>query len=65
MKLLRVEGALLKSMLISASAPSGTNTVLFAGKFGRDAGYASQAVGVISLLSIVTMPLVIALGVSL
>ncbi|MDR1927203.1 MAG: AEC family transporter [Oscillospiraceae bacterium] len=56
------EGALLKALLISASAPSANNTVVMAAQQGRDAGYAAQVVGIISLLSIVTMPLMIALA---
>ncbi|MDR1465351.1 MAG: AEC family transporter [Oscillospiraceae bacterium] len=55
-------GPLLHALLISASAPSANNTVVFAAKYGRDPGYAAQVVGLISVLSIVTMPLVIALG---
>ncbi|MDR2646663.1 MAG: AEC family transporter [Oscillospiraceae bacterium] len=54
--------ALVTAVLISASAPSANNTVVFAAKHGRDAGYAAQAVAVVSFLSVLTMPCVIALG---
>jgi len=57
-----IKGALLESLIISASAPSANNTVIFAAKYGRDSGFASQTVAVISLISIVTMPLLIALS---
>ncbi|MDR3313873.1 MAG: AEC family transporter [Oscillospiraceae bacterium] len=63
--LCNVRGALLNALLISASAPSANNTVVFAAKYGRDPGYAAQVVGVISLLSVLTMPLVIAIGLSI
>ena len=60
-----VRGPLLHALLISASAPSANNTVIFAARHGRDAGYAAQVVGLISMLSIVTMPLMIAVGLSM
>ena len=63
--LLRVEPALLNAMLIPAAAPPANNTVVFAARHGRDAGYAAQVVSLLSLVSIVTMPLMIALGLSL
>jgi len=63
--LLRVEPGLLNALLISAAAPPANNTVVFAARHGRDTGYAAQVVGLLSLLSIVTMPLMIALGLSL
>jgi len=63
--LLRVEPALLNAMLIPAAAPPANNTVVFAARHGRDTGYAAQVVSLLSLVSIVTMPLMIALGLSL
>ena len=60
-----VRGDLLNAMLIPAAAPSANNTVVFAARHGRDTGYAAQVVSLLSLLSIVTMPLVIAIGLSL
>ena len=63
--LLRVEPALLGAMLIPAAAPSANNTVVFAARHGRDTGYAAQVVSLFSLVSVITMPLMIALGLSL
>jgi predicted permease len=60
--LLGVQGPLRQAMLISAAAPSANNTVVFAARHGRDAGYAAQVVGLFSILSIATMPLLIAIG---
>ncbi|MCL2107360.1 MAG: AEC family transporter [Oscillospiraceae bacterium] len=60
-----VRGPLLHAMLIPASSPSANSTVVFAAKYGNDAGYASQVVAVMSLLSILTMPLMIAIGLTL
>ena len=57
-----ITGALLTSCIISASAPTANNTVMFAAKYGRDTGLASKAVAVITFLSILTMPLMIALS---
>ncbi|MDR1733281.1 MAG: AEC family transporter [Oscillospiraceae bacterium] len=58
------KGALLNALLISASAPSANNTVAFAGLYERGGGYAAQAVAVVSFLSIISMPLIIAFGLS-
>ena len=54
-------GTLLYAMMISSSAPSANNTVLFSAKYSKDTGLASQLVSVVSFLSIITMPLIIAL----
>lgn len=60
-KLFGLAGTLLYAMMISSSAPSANNTVLFSAKFSKDTGLASQLVSVVSILSIITMPLIIAL----
>ncbi|MDR0531007.1 MAG: AEC family transporter [Oscillospiraceae bacterium] len=60
--ILRAPAPLRQALLLSAAAPSANNTVVFAARHGRDTGYAAQVVGVFSLLSIVTMPLMIALA---
>jgi len=60
-----VRGPLLNALLISASAPSANNTVIFAARHGHDTGYAAQVVALISMLSVVTMPLMIAVGLSM
>ena len=60
-----VRGDLLTALLISASAPSAQITVIFAAKYGRDSGYAAQVVSLMNFVSIVTMPLMIAIGMTL
>ena len=60
-----VRGDLLNAVMIPAAAPPANNTVVFAARHGRDSGYAAQVVSLLSLLSVVTMPLMIALGLSL
>lgn len=60
-RLFGLGGTLLYAMMISSSAPSANNTVLFSAKYGKDTGLASQLVSVVSFLSIITMPLIIAL----
>ena len=62
--LFKVPGPLVNAMLISAAAPPANNTVVFAARYGRDSGYAAQVVSLLSLVSIVTMPLMIAVGLS-
>jgi len=62
--LLGVRGELLHSLMIPASAPSANNTVVFAANHDRDAGYAAQVVALLSIISIATMPLMIAFAIS-
>ncbi|MCL2495382.1 MAG: AEC family transporter [Oscillospiraceae bacterium] len=57
--------ALLGAIMIPAAAPPANNTVVFAARHGRDTGYAAQVVSLLSLVSIVTMPLMIALGLTM
>lgn len=57
-----MSGALLTACVIQAAAPSANNTVMFAAKYGRDAGTASKAVAFVSFASVITMPLMIALS---
>ena len=64
-RLCGVSGALLTAMAISASAPSANNTVLFSAKFDKDTGTASKTVAVVSFLSVLTMPLIIAAAATL
>lgn len=61
-RLLGISGTLLGSVLVPASAPPATNTAIFAAKYDRDTGLASQVVSVVSLISIITMPVMIALS---
>ncbi len=62
LKLMGVSGVLLTALIISASAPTANNTVMFAVKFGRDSEAASQTIAVVSFLSIITMPVMIAIS---
>ncbi len=58
--LVGINGALLVAITLSASAPPATNTAIFAAKYGRDTGLASQTVASVSFMSILTMPVMIA-----
>lgn len=49
-------------MIIAASAPPANITVVFAAKYNKDTGLASQTVAIVSFISIVTMPLLIGLA---
>ena len=57
-----VRGMILTSLVISASAPSAANTVIFSVLFNRDAKLAVTLVSLSTLLSVLTMPFVIALA---
>ncbi len=61
-KLVGISGALLTACMISASVPSANNTVMFSAKYGKDTGVASKVVSLCSLVSIFTMPVMIALS---
>ena len=65
LKLCGFTGTLLTAMTISASAPSANNTVMFAAKYNRDARLASNLVAAVSFISIITMPIMIAISQSL
>ncbi len=58
----KVPAQLRVAMTLSASAPSANNTVVFAGKYQLDTGVASKTVGLVSFLSVLTMPVMIALA---
>ncbi len=60
--LLGVRGPLLLAAAVACSAPTANNTVMFAAKYDRDTGIASKASGFASVLSIITMPIFIALA---
>lgn len=57
-----ISGKLLTACMISASVPSATNTVMFAAKYGKDTGTASKTVALSSVVSVLTMPVMIALS---
>lgn len=61
-KLIGISGVLLSALIISASAPTANNTVMFATKYGRDNAAASQTIAVVSFISIITMPVMIAIS---
>ncbi len=61
-KLFGVTGALVPAIILSSSAPSANNTVMFAAKYDKDAPCASKVVAIVSFISIITMPVMIALG---
>lgn len=60
--LVGVRGNLLIVASVFVSAPTANNTVMFAAKFDRDTGLASQTSGLVSVLSIITMPTCVALA---
>ncbi len=60
-RLCGISGTLLTAAIITASVPSGNNTFMFASKYDRDASMASKTVALVSFISILTMPAMIAL----
>ena len=61
-KLIGLSGIIITACMISASVPSASNTVMFAAKYGKDTGVASTVVAFCSLLSVLTIPVMIALS---
>ena len=57
-----VRGALLTALTISSSAPTATNTAMYAAKYDNDASLGSELAAQSSLLSIITMPVIVALA---
>lgn len=62
LKLLGFSGTLLTACVLSSAAPTANNTVMFAAKYDRNAGLASKVSAFNSILSILTMPVMIALA---
>ena len=62
LKVCRVSSALLPILMVPACTPSASVTTLFAVEFGGDEETASRMITISTLLSILTMPLVIALA---
>lgn len=58
---LGLSGTLLTAVIITASVPSANNTFMFASVYGRDTATASKTVALVSFLSILTMPVIIAI----
>ncbi len=61
-RLVGITGSLLVALSISAGAPTANNTVMFAAKYDRNTGLASQTVAIVSFISIITLPVMIALA---
>lgn len=61
-RLLNIPPTLATAMTVSASAPSANNTVVLSGKYNLDTGLASKTVALVSFISIITMPVMIALS---
>lgn len=57
-----VRGQLLTAMLISASAPTATNTAMYAAKYDNDTALGSELAAQSSVLSVFTMPVIVALA---
>lgn len=62
LKLSGLTGSLALTLAIAASTPSANNTIMFAAKYDNDTGLASQVVAIISFISILTLPVMIALA---
>jgi predicted permease len=56
-----LRGTLLTAVIITASVPSANNTFMFSSVYGRDTAVASKTVALVSFLSILTMPVIIAI----
>lgn len=57
-----VRGNLLTAMIISAGAPTATNTAMYAAKYDNDTALGSEIAAQSSLMSIATMPVIVALA---
>lgn len=62
LKLAGFGGTLLVACVLSASSPTANNTVMFSAKFGRDTALASKVTSFVSIVSVVTMPVMIAIA---
>ncbi len=62
LKLAGFGGALLTACVLSASAPTASNTVMFAAKYDCDTALASKVTSLVSVISIITMPIMIAIS---
>ncbi|MCD7774094.1 MAG: AEC family transporter, partial [Clostridiales bacterium] len=64
-KLINLDYTTAVACTIAAAAPSATNTVMFSVKYGKSSGTASKIVAMSSLVSIITLPVMIALAMQL
>lgn len=62
LRLCGVQGPMLVTAAVCCGAPTANNTAMFAAKYGRDTGIASKVSGFVSILSIITLPVCIALA---
>ena len=61
-RLLGVTGDLLVAMIISASAPTASNTAMYAAKYDNDTALGSELAAQSSIFSIITMPVIVAMA---
>ena len=61
-KFIGIKGNMLTALTISASAPVATNTAMYAAKYDNDTALSSELVGQTSILSVITMPVIVALA---
>ena len=61
-RLCGVKGDLLVAMTISSAAPTATNTAMYAAKYENDTALGSELAAQSSVLSIITMPIIVALA---
>lgn len=61
-KIFNLDRSLLVATAILAGAPTANNTVMFAAQFGKDTGLASKLSALCSIISIVTLPVWIAIA---
>lgn len=61
-KFFNVNGDLLVAMTISAAAPTATNTAMYAAKYDNDAALGSELAAQSSVLSVISMPVIVALA---
>lgn len=61
-KIFGLAGTMITACIISAAVPSANNTVMFSAKYGNDTGVASKVVTFNSVLSVLTIPVMVALS---
>lgn len=61
-KLFQLPATLATACMISAAAPSANNTVMFSAKYGKDTGLASKIIAMNSFVSVLTLPVMIAVA---
>ena len=62
MALFRLDSAIIVAFIIASSAPTAATTTMFAAKYNRDVELSVSLVASTTLVSIATMPLVVALA---